>query len=730
MAPPLARRSGRLRRAARKYTDDAFQAVGLSPDNSGSEHLAAEELQNAHASDEDFVMGEDNEQAAAEEEDDFDDETGSVVGLTFDKTEQAERKLLAKLDRDMTHSRGLLKPAEHTAKNTQLKLTFGTGAEDLLPAIYARDRWAYGRDSTFPSAESFQGAQRTSPYGVGGLFCYPSFKMEFESTEAWDWYYDSSIGGCLLRNQQIRALEENVGREYFPKDGDKRHTVLVGPPGKQKEFHLGLHEFFDFGVVWEPPNPKAGKSGRSKNPDARSHGSLGDNAKDAHAMPEMERFREGWILNFGSKIQCAAWAPNCSGTTQYLAVVVPLPESQKAAECDINLTGAPAFTPSPPYPAAIQIWAFEAKQSEEVFPRPLDMSIEPRLRLVLCTRFGDVKRLCWCPMPRKPRSSHIEGKESINLGLLAGIWGDGSVKVLDVNIEKNSPTTQWAKVESPVFQAKPPSTLCTCLTWLSPGDLAVGCANGFIAVWSLPASCGKSESNPVPYIYTPIHTAYILNVVSAYPNHPYLLASSSIDGQMKLCSLVDPLVDIAEAIRTRMGTLNLSYSPFFQAFVTTDEADFVRLQPVRRFFSTISVLRSTSSVTAIAPCSPCHPTILVGSAGGLAMATNPLRRLLNPKNKHFQQTWFSHEWVLARDTKSEERLGVSRFYDGFKAESPNLLRSATQGKISSNMMTIYEEETGITVLAHNPNDHCGGWACAGLGCGLLRVEDLTLRPRR
>ncbi|WEW55087.1 hypothetical protein PRK78_000515 [Emydomyces testavorans] len=735
MAPRLARRSGRRRREAREGTDDSLDTACLTSQKSDTEQSVSGEDANGSVSDEDFATDEDNGRGGADEADDdvddFDDEAGSAGGLALGKEEQAEQRKSMRPDPRATRSRGLHKPAEHAAKNTQLKLTFGTSVEDQLPVIYARDHWAYGRDSTFPSAESFQGARKSTAYGIGASFCYDSNKLSIESTKAWDWYYDTAVGGRLLKKQHLQDLEKDARQKYLPRDKSRKHTVLVGPAGKQKAFHLGCNEFFDFGTAWESPEAIKVKQPQPKKSDVRSHYSSNvgeDNASGMATISEPEKIREGWILNLGNKIQCAAWAPNCTDTSQYLAVAVCLPEMQKAMECDMKLMGAPAFTPSPPYPAAIQIWSFRAKPGE-IYPRPLDMSCKPQLRLVLCTEFGDVKRLCWCPMPRKSRALNTNGKE-LNLGLLAGIWGDGSVRVLDVQLKLNSTEAQWAlvKVETPFFQAKPPSTLCTSLTWISPSDLAAGCSNGFIGVWSLAIPCDESQSSSVAYIYTPIHTTYILNIVSAYPNHPYLLASTGIDGQVKICSLLQPQVDVAEGIRSRMGTSNFSYSPFCQAFVTTDETDLVRLQPTRRFFSTIAILRSVSNVTAIAPCSPCHPTILVGSADGSVIAANPLRRLLNSKNKHFQQVWFSHEWVHATDSEDGERLGASRFYDGFKAESLYLLRSTTQGKLSSHLMTIYEEETGITVLACNPNEEYAGWTCAGMGCGLLRLEDLTLRP--
>ncbi|KAI2012977.1 hypothetical protein LOZ39_001059 [Ophidiomyces ophidiicola] len=725
MATQTRGRSSRRRTTIRRYTDDAFEEAGLDPEKSASER----ELDRENASDEDFLE-EENGRCTAEDEavDDF-DEAGSVAGSNVNIQKGMRRKDHPRESRNAVHSRGLIKPAEHTSKPTHIKLTFGSGAEDILPAVYVRDHWASGRDSTFPSAKSLRAAHDDSLYGIGASFCHDSAKILIESTKAWDWYYENTVGGSLLQRQKVQVLDGSEGLKYVPKEKHTKHTVLTGPFGKQKAFHLGNNESFDFGLAWEKLELKDGKRGRpKKHAKVSTHSAIPEESRNGGSSMAEEggRIREGWIINLGNKIQCIAWAPNHPGTTQYLAVAVPLLESQKTAAGDEKVTGAPAFTPSLPYPAAIQIWSFEAKK-ETAIPQSLDMSVKPKLRLVICSDFGDVRRLEWCPMPRKFRPADTS-EEEVNIGLLAGIWGDGSVKVLDVRLRKTPPETQWIKINAPMFQAKPPSSMCTCLTWLSPSDLAIGCSDGFVGVWSLIIASKDFKRYSAPYIFAPIHTSYVLQIVAAYPAHPHLLGCSCIDGQMKMFSLLDPLVDIVEGVRMRMGTANLSYSPMFQAFVTTDEADFVRLLPARRFFSTISALRSTSSTTTLAPCSPCHPSILVGNAGGVVMATNPLRRLLNSKNKHFQQTWFSHEWVHAKDDPHDERLGASRFYDGYKAESVNLLRSATQGGLANNAIIVCENETAVTAIACNPNEQCAGWACAGTGCGLLRVEDLALRP--
>lgn len=267
--------------------------------------------------------------------------------------------------------------------------------------------------------------------------------------------------------------------------------------------------------------------------------------------------------------------------------------------------------------------------------------------------------------------------------------------------------------------------MCTCVAWLSPSDVAVGCANGFVAVWSiLPSQDSPTNNSPLPYFYQQIHSTYILSISPAYPTHPNLICTTSMDGESRLTSLLDPQKDMVETNRMRVGSPHTSYSPWLHSFISSDENDFVRLLALRRFFATISVARLPSSVSALAPCSPCHPSMLLGCTGGAVVATNPLRRLLHSKEKQWQQTWFTHEWV-----QGSSEAGVSRFDDGFRAESVSLLRSMLGDRKMVNgvmIIAMFDENTHITALSWNPNQTCAGWASAGMGCGLVRIEDLAL----
>lgn len=198
-----------------------------------------------------------------------------------------------------------------------------------------------------------------------------------------------------------------------------------------------------------------------------------------------------------------------------------------------------------------------------------------------------------------------------------------------------------------------------------------------------------------------------------------------MDGETRMWSIIDPQSENTSTVRMRSASNHLSYSPVLQAVCSSDENEFGRLMPVRRFFATNSIGKMPSPVSALAPCSWWHPSILFGGTGGEVVATNPFRRLLNSKEGQWQQPWFTHEWTQGPDPNS---TGISRFIDGYRADTQNLARNVVgeHRPMGLSLTTIQEEGTHVTGLGWNPNRRCAGWAGGTLGCGLLRVEDLAI----
>ncbi|OQD76056.1 hypothetical protein PENDEC_c005G06719 [Penicillium decumbens] len=717
---PASRRSGRVKGSKAKYSVDPFMSAGIS-DDSDSEKVAkspkgkARQRERDSASDEEFVApGSDEDMDDRPEDDDDDDDVFEEAGEAIDADEMGEvasttkrkpavpyrrkRVLLADIapSPDDTHSRGMMDPKEHVAKPMHYALTFGSDERDILSAIYMRDRWFHGIDACLPTRFALEQPEEPD-YGCGPTLGLDPEDFERERTTGWDWYYDKDVGKTFQKKQRLTKIKEaDARRNYFPAPKNGKHTILMGPSNQQTPISLGYHESYNFGEIWK--DIKARKS-------------------DQTAETQV---REGWLMNFGQKVQCMAWAPNQDGLSQYMAVVAPISDEQKEIYHPAGSEPLSIFHPSPPYPCTLQLWEFQGKKTGER-TNTLDMSFEPRLRLALCSDWGDLRRMAWCPMDREKRSEDKEG-DTEHIGLLAGIWGDGSLRVLDIKIQRKSEKAEFLRISSPIFEARPPSTLCSCLTWLSPSDIAVGCNNGFVAIWSIQPS---NTTDQLPYFYQPIHTSYVLSIASAYPSNPHLLSTVSMDGETRLWSMLDPQADNTATPRMRITSPHLSYSPVLFSFFSTDENNFGRMMAIRRFFAATAIGRSPSTVSCLAPCSFWHPCVMYGGSGGEVMATNPLRRLLYNKEQQWQQLWFTHDWAQGANPDSS---GVSRFYEGYQAEVQTLARNLVPEKkpLGFTLTTIHDENTHVTSLGWNPSRPCAAWASAALGCGLVRVEDLAI----
>lgn len=268
------------------------------------------------------------------------------------------------------------------------------------------------------------------------------------------------------------------------------------------------------------------------------------------------------------------------------------------------------------------------------------------------------------------------------------------------------------------------------MTWLSPSDIAVGCANGWVAVYNIAMyqttpRPGGQEDEPVPYIYVPIHSTYLTNIESAYPQHPHLISTVSMDGNTRLTSLLDTVKDVVETQRQRLGTMQISYYPHLQAFVSSDENDFVRGLSTRRFYTSTLIGKIPSTITTIASGSRWHPSVMVGCTEGSIFCFNPLRRFLHAKEAYYHTRWFLHEWAAGKD---EQTPNTTRFTDDLEVENLSLVRNVEGGKVVNGVLTItiYDEQQHVIATNWNPNQHCAGWAAAGLGSGLVRVEDLAM----
>lgn len=407
------RRSGRQRVPNKKYTIDAFEGLDIFSSDSEVDLEVLQQLQDSKNDDdfpEDHVEANEDEESLADDASD-----GSAILTPAEEYEDAlsyassgseepdlrgTSKRHKRKPRDCSsnqdanvHSRGMLEnPMRADHERSRVKLFSGSGAEDILHVVRSRDQWA--ADPTLPCR---------------GTMCHQvshtDEKRQMEATVGWDWYYDQGGRESFAEKQRVRTLSSKEGVAYVPKPTHSSHKFLMGPYGRQKEFTLALSKALNLEEAWDT----ASESSKQNFEELRSS----------------KRRRLGWMLNVGTRVRCLDWAPNHHGDTQYLALAVATASTSTRAATPVE---APAFTPSCLAPSTVQIWAFDASDSSTGSTRP------PELQQVLCTEWGEITQLKWCPVPRAKRNEDALGK--ISIGLLAGIWGDGCARVLDVQLEK------------------------------------------------------------------------------------------------------------------------------------------------------------------------------------------------------------------------------------------------------------------------------------------------------
>ena len=333
----------------------------------------------------------------ASEPDKYDSEANSKA-LPFSSFVKKPHPLKLRKPEKDTHYRGLGLPENHGSKDAIMRSLVGTEPGAVIDFIRARDKWI--NDPLLPT-------RKCNTRGKGGMgfpFNYSEQSRRIESTTGWVWYYEQGGRELMDDAQRTLVLDHAIGSKYLPR-AHKKSSFLMGRYPEQQMHTLALQESLSIREVW-------------------TRKSVETNAVPIKAASKR---RNGWILNVGTKVRCLDWAPNHPDDTQYLSVAVThaVPIS--------HVTPSP-FEPEEPYSASLQIWVIQASvetQSEET----VDMEQAPQLRQVICTEWGAPKDMRWCPIARQARESRDEDK--IFIGLLACVWSDGFIRVLDIRLDQS-----------------------------------------------------------------------------------------------------------------------------------------------------------------------------------------------------------------------------------------------------------------------------------------------------
>lgn len=742
----MERRSTHRTTPRRKYTVDPFEGLEELEDATSASEVG-DESQSSDEDAEDFQAG--AEESSEDEEmsgedagvgaDEIVSDAASDAGerlvdeneplaeddepetpITKTKRVRAPRVKAAETDAsDRTYTRGIQEGRMGTT-NTLLRkeLCFGTASDDIQPAVSARQRWA--DEPSLPSR-----AQRG---GRGGMhesyFAHAESLKRRAEDEGREW---RRYGGVQegFKRQCLRKISADQAKEYMPDAETSEISFLMGQHQSQKMYSLPVGGSVNLMEAWMDDPSMISES--------------------AKARPGS--YKNGFMLNLGGRVQCLEWVPHQRGQYQYLAG--SMLSRHVSSDTSDGATRPSAFIPQPPSKSCITIWALKGNGDHSI-----NLDAGCHLHTRLCVDYGEVKEMKFCPMPMAEAAG--------DLTMLASLWSDGAVRVLQLPAFQYTSSTNNSFIKTVAFESKPPDTMCTCITWISTTQIAAGCANGSVAIWNLPTSTNSTSPNPRPKIYASISTSYIFSMTSCYPSRPDFLLSTSTSGYTSLTDLSSPGQSLSSpsstvfASRKRIAQRNMAWHDHLQLAIHTEDNYRVIASPLRRFFVNITVGRAESNATALAT-SPCHPFVLMGSAKGEVFSVNPIKKILDSKPTTWQQSWFAHEWRRPRVEKSpllaeaqapldgqdaagadrphgatssgqEEKAGLSRIVEGFKIERNHAMKDDRVGYNAHNGVaytTVYEEESAVTAVAWNPNLAFGGWAAAGMGDGLVRVENIA-----
>ncbi|KAK3323885.1 hypothetical protein B0T19DRAFT_476890 [Cercophora scortea] len=573
---------------------------------------------------------------------------------------------------------------------------------------------------------------------VASPWLAPGFEMD-QDRRAFHWYDDYVVQSSVV--QASHFMTARAGQRLIPRAGGDLVT-FVGPYDAQREVRLAQGCSVALSSRGVPIDDGAG-------------------AADADDPPS------GWMLDIGGLPLAMGWAPSTSRDTQVLAVAaVPFSDQELGRPDD------PKTTPEADSAGSIQLWEFTADAGQRT-GLAVPSACPPRLLHTLCFNWGRPKRLQWCPVPFSSADIY---------GMLAVLCGDGKARVIEVRKMDDAvgglPQYEFMDSEMVTLNLSEYNVTVTCLSWVNINRIVLGHSDGSVTLWSLyPRKLLQRVG---------VHTTYVIDICSAYPSNPYLVASIPVGGCATLTDLSQPSSELtyfpvpAISFQHNMLCWNEPMQGFMALYPSSTPNTTIAFLHHRYFCQARSISTGPNMVTCISTGSS-HPTLLMGCADGSVFACNALQKLFKQKGEVQRKIKiFEHEYrpvdsdpddhqeggrktrgavrILHGflpepndDPRTEKRKELDRkkrmakekkkkskgktkgrgggarrkAADGEEGEEDNL-EAELDDRLASRVVT-HEPLTRITTMAWNPNLYFSTWAACTMASGLLKVMDLGVQ---
>ncbi|KAL4068179.1 hypothetical protein J3A83DRAFT_3825037 [Scleroderma citrinum] len=472
---------------------------------------------------------------------------------------------------------------------------------------------------------------------------------------------------------------------------------------------------------------------------------------DSHATSEYFEGGKSYVFNAGSPVWGVDWCPIHTDDRpfrqfkQYLAIA-PFP-SRIHAPC----IGAKAQYPAP---ACVQIWALRPCAQEESVRDDIEKAGEVKCEMVLCLDSGPAQEVKWCPLPSHDRwdiSRHVDTPRK--LGVLAGTFEDGSLSIYivpdpaDISHTRQDPSLPvFAKLPVPALRIELEGTSCWSFDWANSEVLAVGCTNGYIAVYDVGDALSRGIGpNILPTHFISVHQSAIRavtwirvpptssNGVPATSADPTVIASGGYDGVECLTDIREPHGHVINRTRDVINTA--SYSVFAAGPIMIDHDNTVKAYSVSPgMLGRGHILMEPDGPVWSVDASDHHPQLAVGSADGSCSTTNLLK-----STRRGGLPFFVHKvYQMDFSRKTGEFRMLERFLPhvtqekgpGAKAKAKARAAEEDDDIASSNHSTgVWPPEIGVHRVAWNSGNGlgCASLLASGTASGLCRVDWLPGR---
>ncbi|SCV72089.1 BQ2448_4783 [Microbotryum intermedium] len=472
---------------------------------------------------------------------------------------------------------------------------------------------------------------------------------------------------------------------------------------------------------------------------------------ETHRLDEYLPNKPGHILNAGGPVSGLAWCPrpDPAPCTEYLVV-----SCFCSAEATLKMTKVPG-------PTMIQLWSLDTSNASDIsLVTSPSADAQMKFEMALCIELGDAWELKWCPRGGDRTKFMDQDDAEESLGLLGGVFEDGSVAVFtvpnpvearkrhktkkddtlycqlarfwpiqDTRADRNQLLTVKAK---PTLRLELPDTKCTCFDWASHEMIVAGCNNGWVAVWSVSEalrSGGKYQTvRPTHYFIAHFTIIRSIAVIRVPPlstaldgsldldGEPTTIATTGYDGSVIKTDLRD-LSSAASMHHERSTGVALAYCSQSGLLLNDDPEGRVRASVLKpnKSASRVWISTHTGPIWSI-DSSPHHPFAASAGADGCLIVANTIRP---NRDRIVKGNYGQKVYRLDFHRKS----GEFRMIDNMLPEV-RPLADIKKGVLFRGSMTTatWSPEVGIARVVWNPAlDRCALLA-SGTICGLVRVD--------